>query len=401
MVASPEPITANETGEELSASLKALCPRKEIFEAVQTVGHAVSGRTSLPILNHILVRSENAGLRLIATDLELGISCWIPAQMEERGALTAPAKTLSEVLANMPDRGEVALSVDKSHTVRLYCEKSDYKILGLPAEEYPSLPTVVDAVCFSIPQATLRDMIRQTIFAASQDETKAILTGILMVFEGETVKLVSTDTHRLAVKTARVTNGQGSRNAIIPARAMNELIRLLTDGAGDVDITISENQIRFALPGEAGVQIIARLIEGQFPNFQRVIPAAHQRRISVPVDPFLRAVRRAAIVARDNSQRVILRTEEDRLVLTAEATTIGKAYEEIEVLCEGEPIEIAFNAKYLLDVLSVIDAEAVHLDMTEPLKPGVMRPVVDAPEGDPANALEADYLCVLMPMQIV
>ncbi len=244
-------------------------------------------------------------------------------------------------------------------------------------------------------------MIRQTIFAASQDETKAILTGILMVFEGETVKLVSTDTHRLAVKTARVTNGQGSRNAIIPARAMNELIRLLTDGAGDVDITISENQIRFALPGEAGVQIIARLIEGQFPNFQRVIPAAHQRRISVPVDPFLRAVRRAAIVARDNSQRVILRTEEDRLVLTAEATTIGKAYEEIEVLCEGEPIEIAFNAKYLLDVLSVIDAEAVHLDMTEPLKPGVMRPVVDAPEGDPANALEADYLCVLLPMQIV
>ena len=135
---------------ENGASLKALCPRKDLFEAVQTVGHAVSGRTSLPILSHILVQAENSGLRVIATDLELGISCWIPAQIEESGALTSPARTLTEVLANLPDKSEVALSVDKSHTVRVHCDKSDYKILGLAAEDYPRLPEVRDAVSFSI-----------------------------------------------------------------------------------------------------------------------------------------------------------------------------------------------------------------------------------------------------------
>src|SRR5580700_9053065 len=154
------------------AALKADCPRKELFEAVQTVGHAVSGRSTLPILSHILIQAEDNGLRLIATDLELGISCRIKAQVQEGGSLTAPARTLTEVLGNLPDKSDVALSVDKSHTVRVHCERSDYKILGLPAEEYPRLPEVKDAAAFAIPQAVLRDMIRQTIFAVSTDDNR-------------------------------------------------------------------------------------------------------------------------------------------------------------------------------------------------------------------------------------
>src|SRR5580658_2830443 len=191
------------------ASLKADCPRKDLFEAVQTVGHAVSGRSSLPIFSHILIQAENDGLRLIATDLELGISCHINARIEEQGALTAPSKTLAEVLANLPDKGDVAISVDKSHTVRVHCERSDYKILGLPAEEYPRLPEVKDAAAFTIPQGVLRNMIIQTSFATSTDDNRPIFTGIYMVFDGETVKLVATDTHRLALKTATVKEAHG------------------------------------------------------------------------------------------------------------------------------------------------------------------------------------------------
>src|SRR5580658_10243399 len=145
---------------DIHTSLKAVCPRKDLFAAVQTVGHAVSGRSTLPILSHILIQAENDGLRLIATDLELGISCRIPARIQEAGALTAPARTLTEVLANLPDKGDVALSVDKSHTVRVHCERSDYKILGLPAEDYPKLPDVADSVQFSIPQSRMKEMIR-------------------------------------------------------------------------------------------------------------------------------------------------------------------------------------------------------------------------------------------------
>ncbi len=384
------------------ASLKADCPRKDLFEAVQTVGHAVSGRSSLPILSHILIQAEDNGLRLIATDLELGISCRIPARIEEGGALTAPARTLTEVLGNLPDKSDVALSVDKSHTVRVHCERSDYKILGLPAEEYPQLPEVKDTVGFSIPQAKLKEMIRHTLFAVSTDETRQILTGILIVFDGETLKFVATDTHRLAVKTATITAGRGSQNAIVPARAMNELTRLLTEGEGDVEVTLSNNQIQFSLPGEAGVQIVSRLIEGQFPNYQRVIPSAYQKRLAIPVQQLLRAVRRASIVARENANRVILKADDDKLVLTAESQIVGNAYEEVEVVREGDDVEIAFNAKYLLDVLSVLEEDGLHLELTEPLKPGVLRPVPTAPkEGEPAADLTPDYLCVLMPMQIV
>jgi DNA polymerase-3 subunit beta len=384
------------------ASLKATCPRKDLFEAVQTVGHAVSGRSSLPILSHILVQAEGNGLRLIATDLELGISCRIPAQIEEQGGLTAPARTLTEVLANLPDKSDVAISVDKSHTVRVNCDRSDYKILGLPAEDYPRLPEVKDAVAFSIPQAKLREMIRQTQFAVGTDDTRAILTGIYMVFDGETLRFVATDTHRLAVKTAQITRGRGSQNAIVPARAMNELTRLLTDGEGDVQVTLSDNQVCFALPGEADVQIISRLIEGQFPNYQRVIPAEHQKRLRIPVEPLLRAVRRASIVARENSWRVVLRSDDEKLVLTAESQTIGNAYEEVEAQREGDDVEIAFNAKYLLDVLGVLEENDLHLELSEPLKPGVLRPIPNAPkDSEGSTPIEPDYLCVLMPMQIV
>lgn len=392
MVASPT---------ETRASLKATCPRKELFEAVQTVGHAVSGRSALPILSHILIRTESNGLRLIATDLELGISCYIPAQIAEAGALTAPSRPFAEVLGNLPDKSEVAISVDKSFTVRVHCEKSDYKILGLPAEEYPSLPEVKETVSFTIPQAKMREMIRQTRFAVGTDETRPILTGILMVFEGETLKFVATDTHRLAVKTAKVTNGNGSQNAIVPARAMNELTRLLTGEDGDVEVRLSGNQVMFLLPGENQVQIIARLIEGQFPNFQRVIPAEHTKRLTIPTPNLQSAVKRAAIVARENSQRVIFRATHDKLVLTAESQVVGNAYEEIEIEGQGGDIETAFNAKYLLEVLDVLEEDRLHLELTEPLKPGVLRPVpTPVKEGDEVVAGTSDYLCVLMPMQI-
>ena len=388
------------------ASLKAKSARKELFEAVQTVGHAVSGRSALPILSHIMIQAEENGLRLIATDLELGISCRIPnsesAGIIEGGALTAPARTLTEVLGNLPEK-EVAISVDKSHTVHVKCEKSEYKILGLPAEDYPHLPEVKDNVGFAIPQAKLREMIRQTRFAVGTDEGRPILTGILMVFDGETLKFVATDTHRLAVKTIPIKDGRGSQNAIVPARAMNELTRLLTDAEGDVKVTLSGNQVLFELPGDAAVQIVSRLIEGQFPNYQRVIPAEHHKRLTIPVQQLQRAVRRASIVARENAHRVIFRTNEGNLILTADSQVVGNAYEEVEATLEGDDVEIAFNARYLMDVLDAVDSDTLHLELSEALKPGVIRPVPAPPkEGEEADAsLIPDYLCVLMPMQIV
>jgi DNA polymerase-3 subunit beta len=236
-------------------------------------------------------------------------------------------------------------------------------------------------------------MIKQTSFAVSTDEARAILTGILMVFEGETLRFVATDTHRLAVRTAKVKEGHGAQQAIVPARAMNELMRILNDNEGDVTVCLSENQVLFVTPD--GISLISRLIEGQFPNWQRVIPTQRLRRLTLQTLPFQRAVRRASIVARNANHRVILRTLDDKLTITAESSLEGVAYEEVEVVREGDDLDIAFNARYLLDVLSVIEEEGLYLDLTEQLKPGVVRPIL--PESE-ENA--GDYLCVLMPMQI-
>lgn len=375
------------------SSLRAVCSRKDLFEGVQTVGHAVSGRTSLPMLSHVLVQAEADALRLSATDLELSISLRIPAQIEEPGGLTAHARILTELLGTLPE-GDVAISGDASHAMRLHCGRSDYKLLGLPAEEYPRLPEVKEENQFRVAQSLLREMIRQTIFAVSTDEARAMLTGILMVFEGERLQLVSTDTHRLALRSTRVRESQGARQAIVPARAMNELLRTLTDAEGDVEVRLSENQVLFQTPTD--ITLISRLIEGQFPNYQRVIPTSYQKRLTIEAQPFLQAVRRASIVGRNNANRVTLNTEGDKLTITAESGTEGNAYEELEVAREGEDIRIAFNAKYLMDVLGAIDSEGVYLELSEPLKPGVVRPVPSSEEPD-----ENEYLCVLMPMQLV
>lgn len=379
-------------------SLKAICARKDLFEGVQTVGHAVSGRTSLPILSHILVQAEESALRLIATDLELSISLVIPARIEEAGGLTAPSRLLTELLGSLPD-SDVAVSVDRSHAVKVKCDRSDYKILGLPSEEYPRLPEVKNDTSFVLPQRVLREMIKQTLFAVSTDEARAILTGILMVFEGDMVKFVATDTHRLAVRTAKVSQGSGSQTAIVPSRAMNELQRLLADEEGDVTVRLSENQVLFITPGKEGregISLVSRLIEGQFPNYQRVIPTGFAKKLTLQTGSVQKAVRRASIVARENANRVILKTLDDKLTITAESSTQGAAYEEVEVAREGDDVEIAFNAKYLMDVLNVLEEEGFYLELTEPLKPGVVRPV---PETE--NTDGGDYLCILMPMQIV
>ncbi|MEP6757393.1 MAG: DNA polymerase III subunit beta [Chthonomonadales bacterium] len=378
-------------------TLKADCLRKDLHEGVQAVGHAVSGRSSLPILSHILIKSGENCLELLASDTELSMSLSIPATILQSGNLTVPGKLLAELTGSLGDNN-ISVSVDLSHSIRVVSGKSDYKLLGLPAEDYPSIPTVRDDNKFSVPQKLLKDMIRKTIFAVSTDEARAILTGVLMIQSEGTLKLVSTDTHRLAMRSAPVGVYNGTCSVIVPSRTLNELSRLLSDAPGEVTVTATSNQIMFETPGSdttRAVTLTSNLIQGQFPNFERVIPTTHTRLLTMQAEPFTRAVKRAAIVARNNAHRIVLRSEDDHLSITAESTMEGAAYEQVEAVMEGDPVEMAFNAKYMIDVLNVLDTEGLYLEMTDALKPGVLRPSVEKPEE------EGSYLCILMPMQIV
>jgi len=377
--------------------LRATSPRKELFEGIQTVGKAVATRSSLPILTHVRIAAKDGKVSMMATDLEMWMEHTLPGVgITEDGAATAPARNFTELLAAMPD-ADVSVTVeDETNTLHLRCLKANYKLLGLSADEFPLLPQVQEDSRFVVDRETLKDAIKQTIFATSTDETRAILTGVLVVFQGDSLRLVATDTHRLAVRDCPVKEGSGSASAIVPSRAMNELLRIVGNEEGEIVVTLSGNQIQFQVDDASGSKttLISRLIDGQFPNYERVIPAQATKTLTVERAPLAAAVKRASIVARDSASRVVLRTTEDgdKLTITAESGSVGNAYEEVEVARTGDdtPVEIAFNAKYLADVLNVLDTEGLHIELTEPLRPGVIRPTDTA-----------DYLCVLMPMQVV
>ncbi len=377
------------TGE---TTLQARCSRKDLSDGVQTAARAVSGHHPLPMLKNLMVSSEGTdSLRLLGSDLDFSISLSIPASISSAGALSVPAKLFAELLGSLNDES-IQLRNDRSHSTHVIAGHGSYRLVGLPPEDYPPLPELGDAVEVSVPQGALRSMIRQTAFAASGDETRPILTGVLMDVTADTVTLVATDTHRLAVRRLPVEQATGAAKAIIPARAMNELLRVLTDGPEPVQIYVSASQALFRLPSGLGVQ--TRLIEGQYPNYQRVVPQESGRQVMLCTQPLLAAAKRAAIIARTNADRMVLTTGEGVVTIVAEAQDEGKTQEDVEATCQGESLQIAFNAKFIAEALGVIDAEGIYLDLTDSLKPAVLRPV--QPDAGPNDT----YLCVLMPMQL-
>ena len=365
--------------------MRVICARKDLYEGVQTAGRAVSGRTSLPILGHLLIKTEEDKIHIVATDLEIGMECIVEANVLEEGSLTVPARVLTEFLAALPET-DVDLSVDESNTVTLKCGTSDFSILGLPPEEFPMLPEVREEVSFTIDPEVLRDGIKKTSFAISLDESRAILTGILMQVAEEGLKLVATDTHRLCMQDCPLVESMGVVNAIVPGRAMNELSRIVPESKDKISVAISASQVMFKIDSTI---LISRLIEGQFPNFEKVIPKEHTKKMTIPTEQLLQSVKRAAIVARENSNRSILSAEDGKLIVTAESGNVGKAHEEVEVIKEGDDFKMAFNAKYLLDVLNVIETEAIEVELSGEVSPALFRP-----QG------QDDYTYVLMPMQV-
>lgn len=365
--------------------MKVICARKDLYEGVQTAARAVSTRTSLPILGHLLIKTEEDKLRIAATDLEIGMECVVPATVQEEGSMTALARVLVEILGALPET-DVELSVDESHTVALKCGTSDYSILGLPPEEFPILPEVREEVSAKVDREVLRNAIRKTAFAISPDESRAILTGILMQVTDAGLKLVSTDSHRLCLHDCQLIESQGAVNAIVPGRALNELTRIVPESEGEIAISVSSSQIKFQVDDTI---LVSRLIDGQFPNYEKVVPTTFTKKLTIPADQFLQSVKRVAIVARDNSNRTIMQTENGKLIVTAESGNIGKAHEEVEVIKEGDDLKMAFNARYLLDFLNVVETEAIDMELTGEVSQALMKP-----QG------QEDYLYVLMPMQV-
>ncbi len=371
--------------------MKAICTRKDLFHGVQVAGRAVSSRSSLPILGQLLIRSEGEKLRIAATDLEIGMECSVPANVSIEGSLTVPAKLIHEILAAMPDT-DIEISSDETNQTTLKCGASEYSILGLPPEEFPMLPEVREEASFACPSSLLKNAIRNTRFAVSSDESRPRLTGILTTISGENIGLVSTDTHRLCLFNFKSSEYSGEAKVIIPGKAMAEVERILGDSLDFVHVAVGNNQVLFTVDETI---LVSRLIEGQFLDYERAIPKEFDRKLTIPTEQMLTGIKRASIVARESSNKTILKTTWDKIKITAESGGIGRAYEEVDLILEGEEIEIAFNASYLIDFLQALaddNVESFEMRLSGPLNAALMQPLSDDED--------KSYSYVLMPMQL-
>lgn len=369
--------------------LRVSCPREALQQAVQTVARGVTGRSTQPVQNNIYLEASEGWLRLVATDLEvISLEARVDVTVADEGAVTAPARLLQELVNSLPD-SEVTLEADEHQALAVHCASVNYTIRGLSASDFQMFPEMGEGISVVMPQSKLHAILSQTVFATSRDETRPILTGALFEFTNNALKVVATDTYRLAMRTAVIDlASEQTVSVIVAARALNEVLRILSaDSEDSVSIRVSANQIEFNI---GNCRVASRLIEGQFPNYQKVVPDGYERTLTVGVRELEPALRRAIIVAREDAHRVVLRPQADGLQITAKTQDVGNIDETVPASLQGEPTEIAFNARYLLEVVEAVDSENIVLQLSGPLNPGMIRM-----QGND------EYLYVLMPMQIM
>ncbi len=363
--------------------------QENLARGLSVVSRAVSTRSTLPVLANVLLRTEDAGLKLTATNLEIGITYWVPGKIDSDGATTVPARLFTDLVGSLPSSERVDLELQGADTLHIRAGRFATHIKGIDAEEFPAIQTAGEAPTTRIKQNVLRRALEETIFAAASDEARPILTGVLARFEGNRLTLAAADNYRIAVKTVEILDAVEATSVVIPARALHELDRVLADVDEPVDVVLARarNQVLFHLEG---IDLVSRLIDGQFPNYQQVLPASHTTRAVLEREELLRAVRPAALIASSSANIVKLQVStngEAGLTVTANAE-VGDYEGHVEAAVEGDGTTIAFNARYLNDVLANVDAERFAIELNGPLSPGVFKPTDDT-----------EYVHVVMPVR--
>ena len=360
--------------------------QEDLYQGIQRANKAVSSKTTLPILSGILLATEDNKIKLVGTDLEIGIECFVEAEVISAGEIVLPAKYLTKIIRELPKEEIVLTTEDSNNTAQIKCGHSQFNIHGSPTDEFPLLPEVESGVNFSLSEEKLKAIIDQIEFAVSDDESKPFLNGGLMIIEEGKIKVAATDTYRLAYREDEIDfDDLEVDEIIIPSKTLSELSKLLSDTEDEVNISVTENQTLFNF---SGISIVSRLIEGQFPNYEQVIPDQNTTTAVVDKQSLLNATKRAALLAKQDSNIIKINLKSDKLIITANTPEVGQAYEEVPIELEGEETEIAFNARYLIDCLKVISDEKVNLELSGSLSPGVIK-----------TKTEYEYTYVIMPVR--
>ena len=375
--------------------MKVKVEKQDILKATQIVQNMVSLKTALPILSNMLIEAENDKLRLTATDLEMGMHYTIPAEVYQAGSITIPAKKFSEMVKELPD-ADVLLSTLKNNTMSVNSENTYFKLLGLPKDDFPKIPQLTEQDVLEISQQTLKNMLGMTIFASSHDEVRYILNGVLFSVKDRQFRLVATDGRRLALVERQVQAPNNlNKQVIVPNKAAQELSRILQE-EGSVKIIFAENQLMFSLkrdPADAGrmedIVLITRLIEGEFPNYEQVIPKEAQNKVKVNTRRLLIGTKRAALLTNQDSQSIRIDLLKDRMVISKNTPELGEVKDQVEVAYSGKEMSVGFNPHYLADALKNIPEEEIDIEMEGPDKAGVIR----------TKGAEK-YIYLVLPMQL-
>ena len=378
--------------------MKIRCRQENLSRGLAVVSRAVASRATLPVTQNVLLSTEHSMLKLSATNLEVAITTWTGASVEEEGSVTVPARLLTEFVNSLPN-DDIDLELEAGTSLlKLSCARSHASIHGTDASEFPPIPTVDGDVAAQVDPVALRSAVTRVAFAAATEESRPVLTGVEMKLEGDTFSLAAADGFRLAVHHGPLLAPVESEiKVIIPARTLHELNRLLVDQEEPVEImmTPAKGQVMFRVKGGETVEVVSQLLQGSFPNYEQLIPDRHDTRAILDLPALLRAVRTASIFARDGSNIIRLQMipaaadgDSAKVIISARSEEVGDNEDEIDADgIEGDEGKIAFNSRYLLDVLSVLERGKVALETTTSSSPGVLKPIDSE-----------DYIHVVMPM---
>ena len=365
--------------------------KSQLARELNVIQGVVERKNTIPILSNLLLEVDNVTLRISATDLELSVRVTCPAKVGKEGSGAVPAKRLVEIVRSLPD-AEIRFKSLENHWVQVTCERSSFKLVGMAKDNFPTLPEIPKALA-NIPSSALISMIQKTIFAISNEESRYTLNGALLMLKPEKVMMVATDGHRLALVERQVEVG-GLKNelrVLIPKKAMSELLRILAELSGGVPVEFSkdDNHLFFSAGGRV---LMSRVLTGQFPNYEAVLPRENNRIVEIDKDVVAAAVRRVALLADERSRAIRVQFDKDRLEIFSSSGDYGEAHETLDAQYQSEALQIGFNYQYLLDFLNVVDGGGkVRMEFKDEQSAGQFRPVGDE---------SYQYRYVVMPMRV-
>ena len=351
--------------------MRLTCSQKDLLSALTTTSKAVDANNTLPVLNNVLLKAEGKKLYFTSTNLEVAITYNIETDVKNEGEITIPSKLFTSYINYLKDE-KVDIIVEDGD-IQIKTSDSKTRVKGIPASEFPPIPMVEKEGGMTIKVKELKRAIGQVVFAAALNTTRPILSGVYFVVDKEELKMVSTDSYRLSEKTLSISNVSGNVNCIVPAKTILELGSIL-DGMkedDDVAIVISKNQIMFSV---GAVELISRLIEGQFPNYEQIIPKSSKTQVEFEVSALSLVLKRINIFAKENNNKIILRVTDGKVIITTESTQYGEGEITLDTQIEGENNEIALNSQFLLEALGSVGASKVNLEIGDKIAPVILKP---------------------------